>query len=477
MIFRYESLATNLQQAIAKGVFPVGSKLPSIRKMGENQGLSIATVMQAYARLEEQGLIDARPKSGYFVRRPQEERQILPKTRPRPRPGDVAVSKVAMDVLRAANRPEMIPLGAAAPGPGTLPLADLNRCMARAARMNQSRTSRYEVPEGAPELRGAIARILLDSGCNADPDEIVITNGAQEAITVTLRAITKPGDIVAIESPTYFGIVQALEALDLKALELPTDPRRGVDIDALESALKKYGISACVLVPNHQNPLGFCMSDADKKRVANLLAFHGVPLLEDDVFGATGVRTPRPRAAKSFDDVGNIILCGSFSKTVSPALRIGWAWSGRYRDQILREKFLLNMSTATIPQLALADYLTGNRYRRATQSAALKYAKRLRLMRDLVLERFPEGTTCGVPDGGFFLWVELPEVYDTSDLFVKALADGVAFSPGRLFTCCNDYHNSLRLSCATLDEQQIPDAISRLADIIDGNSNSLVCSG
>jgi len=462
MNYRYETLAENIEQAIAKGVYPVGARLPSIRQTGRNHRVSLTTAMQAYARLEERGLIHTRPKSGHFVSQPVEARSVLLKSRPRQQPGEATISKIAMDVVAASSRSGMVALGAAVPGPATLPLAELSRCYARAARMHRTRASLYEAPNGAPELRSAISRLLLDLSCNEGPEDIVISNGAQEALVLALRAIAKPGDIVAIESPTYFGVIQALEALGLRALEIPTDPRRGIDIDALEAAAMTHKLCACILMPNIQNPLGFRMADADKEYVVALLARRGVVLIEDDVFGALGIGTSRPKAAKAFDQAGNVILLGSFSKTISPALRIGWLAPGRYREEIERQKFLLNLSSATIPQLAMADFLTGNRYRRATQAAAVIYARRLRRLRDEVIKAFPDGTTCSVPVGGLFLWVALPASFDTMALFQEALAEGMSISPGRLFTRSRDYRNCLRLSCAAIDEEKIPNAIARL---------------
>lgn len=467
MTFRYEALAENIEAAIHSGIYPLGARLPSIRQIGQRHGVSITTVMQAYGRLEEQGLIETRPKSGHFVSQPIEEIQVLPCTRPRQQPGEVTIAQLAMDVVASNSNPQVVPLAAAIPGPSTLPLGELAKCHARAARMIRDRAAEYEAPMGTPELRAAISRKIVGLGCNENPDNIIITNGAQEALVLALGSVTKPGDIVAIESPTYFGVIQALEALNLRALEIPTDPRRGIDLNALESAIRKYPVKACSLMPNLQNPLGFKMSDADKEHLVRLLARHDIPLVEDGVFGALSASSPLPSAAKSFDKAGNVIYCSSFSKTVSAALRIGWLVPGRYRDQIIRRKFLLNFTSPTVTQLALAEFLKGNRYRRVTQAAALAYQNRLRIMRKEVVNSFPRGSTFSIPQGGYYLWVKLPDYIDAGQLQERAFAQGISFAPGKLFARTREYNNSLRLSVAAIEMDNVKEAVARLGAIAD----------
>jgi DNA-binding transcriptional MocR family regulator len=467
MTFRYQALAENIEAAINSGVYPLGARLPSIRQIGQRHGVSMTTATQAYARLEEQGLIETRPKSGHFVSQPMEEIQVLPCTRPRQQPGEVAIAQLAMDVVASSSNPQMISLAAAIPGPSMLPLSELAICHARAARMIRDRAAEYEAPMGTPELRAAISRKIVDLGWSESPDNIIITNGAQEALVLALGSVTKPGDIVAVESPTYFGIIQALEALNLRALEIPTDPRRGIDANALEAAIRKYPVKACSLMPNLQNPLGFKMSDADKEHLVKLLARNDIPLVEDGVFGALSASSPLPRAAKSFDRADNVIFCSSFSKTVSAALRIGWLVPGRYRDQIIRRKFLFNFTSPTVTQLALAEFLKGNRYRRVTQAAALAYQNRLRVMRKEVVSSFPDGSTFSVPQGGYYLWVKLPDYIDAAQLQKKAFAQGISFAPGKLFTRTREYDNSLRLSVAAVETEELREAIFRLGAIAD----------
>ena len=466
MSFLYEKVASEIGEAIDKGVYPPGSRLPSIRSTRKRFGVSVATVLEAFARLETKGLVEVRPKSGHFVKTGLDTTSLPRRSRPSPRPAPVAIADIAMQVL-ASSKTARVPLGSSVPQVSTLPLDTLARLHARAARLHRKRAGEYEDPMGSADLRGALSKLIADSGALVDPSRIVITNGAQEALNLGLRAVTSPGDVVAVESPVYFGVLQAIEALGLRVLELPTHPATGVDIDALEKAARAKAIQACVLCPCFQNPLGFAMSDENKQMAVAILNRHGIPLIEDDVFGALGVENPRPATAKSFDANDNVLLCSSFSKTISPGLRLGWIAPGKHLDEVIRQKFLGNLSTGVIPQLAMVEFLDGNRFRRTTQAAAVTYANRLRLMREAVLERFPAGTTCTSPRGGFFLWVELPAGFDSFELFRRAEEEGISLSPGRLFSRGNTYKNCIRLSCGKIEEDRIDKAVESLARLID----------
>ena len=466
MNYLYEKVAGELSQAIEKGVFPPGSRLPSIRSTQKRYGVSVATVMEAFARLEVKGLVEVRPKSGHFVKarlNPDNQPQT---SRPNPRPGPVSIVDLAMEVLSVSSQVDSVPFGAAVPNSTTLPLDTLARLHARAARVHRKQAGGYEDPKGAITLRRAIARLISDSGALVDPTQIVITNGAQEALNLALRTVASPGDVVAVESPAYFGVLQAIEALGLRALELPTQPVNGVDLGAIEKAAKARSISACVLSPTFQNPLGFCMSNEDKQTVVKTLNRYRIPLIEDDVFGTLGLDHQRPVTAKSFDKNENVLLVSSFSKTVSPGLRLGWIAPGKYLKQVIRQKFLDNLSTGIIPQQAMAEFLDGNRFRRTTQTAGCIYARRIQRLREAVLASFPEGTKCTTPKGGFFLWTELPKEFDTLELFNLASKQGISLSPGRLFSRGNTYKNCMRLSCGKIEEEHIAEAARTLAQLV-----------
>lgn len=465
--FLYEQLAADLSKAIQQGVFAQEERLPSLRQISEQYAVSMATAIQAYQHLEQSGLIAARPKSGYYVcPRPSETTKEPSLTQPRSSPTEVNVGHLAMSLVNESRQPGLIRLGAAIPEPALLPLGTLSRTLAGIARRKHHAPASYEQSQGNLELRKQIARLMRDCGVRCTPHDIIITNGCLEAMGLALRAVANSGDTIAIESPTYFGVLQVIESLGMKALEVPTHARTGIDLQALANTLKQRKIAACVLMPTFNNPLGSSMPDAHKQDVVALLTKHRVPLIEDDVYGALSYESRRPKAAKAFDSNGNVLYCSSFSKTVAPGLRIGWILAGRYQEQVTYQKFLDNICTATSPQLTLAEFLAKDGYRRCVRHAARVYRQRMEQFRYWIAEAFPQGTRISNPQGAFLLWVELPKSVDCLDLYRKALDKKIAITPGVLFSAQGQYRHHIRLSCGAVEGEQARRSINLLAKLM-----------
>src|SRR4051812_17470050 len=315
----YEQVAEKIEKLIRSGTLRVGEKIPSVRRASLQHGVSVTTAVQAYVALENRGIIAARPKSGFYVRSQIRQRASEPAvSRPGSTATAVGVGSLQARLFDAARMPDVVPLGAAYPGPGNLPVTQLNRLLAAAARSQGERGISYDMPPGAEALRRQIARRSIDAGCALSPDDLITTCGGTEALLLCLRAVARAGDVIAVESPTYFGILQVIEELGLRALEIPMHPRDGLDLVALERAVRTKRIAACLAVPNFNNPLGSLMPEENKRRLVELLGKHRVPLIEDDINGDLIHRGERPRAARSYDTAGNVLLCGSFSKTIAP---------------------------------------------------------------------------------------------------------------------------------------------------------------
>jgi DNA-binding transcriptional MocR family regulator len=299
-------------------------------------------------------------------------------------------------------------------------------------------------------LRKQIAQRLLLSGCTLSPDQVVITSGCVEAVVLALRVLCKPGDTVAIETPVYFNFLQLIEDLGLKALEIPASPRGGISLEALEYALDRNvgDVKACIVITNFNNPLGGRMSDEGKQRLVEMLEEHKVPLIEDDIYGDLSHNDDRPSVAKSFDTSGNVLLCSSFSKTVAPGYRVGWIAAGRYQDQIERGKMLVNVATASPTQLAIAEFLANGGYEHHLRSVRRVYARQVAQMGDAIGRTFPPGTRVSRPQGGFVLWVEMPEAIDSLALYEKSKALGITIAPGSIFSVDGNYRNCIRLNAA-----------------------------
>jgi DNA-binding transcriptional MocR family regulator len=462
----YEQVADRVTRLIDKGTLRPGEKVPSVRRLSTTMGVSISTVLQSYMLLEDRGMIEARPQSGFYVRLRTRELPPEPGTSsPSSAASNVDIGDLSLEVHDAIMNPGIIPLGAATPSDEMLPTKKLYRHLGSVARRHQALSNRYDSPRGNNELRRQIARRSIDWGGNIVPDEIVVTVGCSEALNLCLRAVTRPGDTVAVESPVYFGFLQILESLNLRALEIPTHPREGICIDALESALAKHRVSAVFLSANFQNPLGCCIADANKKFIVDMLARKEIPLLEDDVYGDLYFDKTRPRALKAYDRTENVMLCSSFSKTISPGFRIGWTVPGRHLKQVLRLKLSSTISTATLPQMAIAELLASGGYDHYLRGARKAYAAQVLMMTQAVRKYFPEHTSVTRPAGGTVLWVEFPGGVDAVGLYRRALEKNISIVPGPLFSPKRQYRNCVRLNCGHPWSERTEEAMITLGQL------------
>lgn len=468
-LLRYERLAEDLGGIIVAGNLRPGERLPSVRRLSRERRLSVSTVLQALHQLEDRGLVEARPQSGYFVRHAAAPR-AQPNARSTPEaPVPVDVSQRLMRVLQTGMQPGVVPLGAALPACTLLPLAALQRLYGGVLRRHP------RLLEGGSHINmdepALVRQLVLCSVGWAGPlaaSEFVITNSCTEALGLCLRAVTRPGDTVAVESPAYHLMLQLLEILGLKALEIPTDPRTGLSIEALDLATRESRVAACLLVPNASNPLGSIMPDEHKRRLAKLTAERGVAVIEDDIYGDLHFSSERPWPLKAFDKAGNVMLCSSFSKCLSPALRIGFVAAGRYRAQVALHKTITSGGTNPVTQQVLAEYLESGAYARHMRGLRRTYERQVDAMRASVARHFPAATRITEPQGGFVLWVELPEGVDTTALYDRAIAAGVAYVPGELFSASGMYRNCLRLNCGNPHTPEVEDAVRRLGGLMAG---------
>ncbi|WDP92894.1 MAG: PLP-dependent aminotransferase family protein [Desulfobacter sp.] len=464
---KYQKVADRLVKLIEEGVLGPGAALPSVRKLSRQWNVSISTVLNAYYRLEARGLIIPKPRSGFYVS------PRLPATppepglsRPAPDPSTVGMRElIPLIILRDTTTPGLVQLGAAHPAESLCATGKLNRRMAAAARRMGDRAGCYLPPDGDPRLRRHIARHAINAGCSLEPDDIMITAGCGEAVYLCLKAVCRPGDTVAVESPICFDVFQYMENLGLKALEIPTHPREGISLEALEFALAHHSVQACIVISNFNNPLGSCIPDSRKKELVRLLAAREIPLIENDIFGDIHYGQRRPVTAKSFDTRGMVLWCSSFSKTLSPGLRVGWTAPGRFREQVQWLKFSASLATATLPQAALADFMADGDYRQHLRRIQRIYHQKMTELRQAVSRFFPEDIRITDPAGGYLLWVELPETVDALDLYQAALTNGTAITPGHLFSADRRYTNFIRLNAANWSAKAAP-AIQRLGRIV-----------
>lgn len=466
---RYEQLADELAGMIAGRILRPGDRLPSVRRLAHEKKLSVSTVVQALRQLEERGQVEARPQSGFFVRlpSPSQNPQLEPQTRQGlARPVAVDINSRLMRVLAMNSRTEMVPLGAAMPAAELLPLANLQRLYGIVGRRSGALLdAASHTALNHPDLVRQFVRHSLTWGKPFAADEIVVTNSCTEALSLCLRAVTRTGDTVAVESPSYYLMLQLLELLGLKALEIPTHPRHGMSVDALEIATRERRIAACLLVSNFNNPLGSLVPDHEKKRLAELMAARRIPVIEDDIFGSLHFGPDRPWPVKSFDTTGNVMLCSSLSKTLSPSLRLGYVVAGRFHAEILMQKTLTSGATNPVTQAVAARYLASTAHDRHLRGLRRAFERQVMQMSEAVLRYFPAGTRLSQPQGGFVLWVELPAGIDSSALFEVALSAGIALVPGDLFSASGHYRNCLRLNCGNPWSPRFEEAVKRLGSL------------
>ncbi|ENM5729150.1 PLP-dependent aminotransferase family protein [Vibrio mimicus] len=444
--FIYRILEDKLVQLIKDGVFKPGDRLPSLRQFSRQERVSVTTAIQTYGLLESRGYIQAKPQSGYFVR----ERNTQPPAEPSVSTlgGTVArgsVGNIINSVLQSSLNTDIAPFGAATPGPELIPQRMLDRLLMAEIRRHDHRQGN-SYPPGEYGLRRQIARRSMDWGGQLDPEEIVVTTGGTQAIDLCIRAVTKPGDLVAVESPCYFGTLLLLKTLGLSVLEIPSHPRDGLCLGALREALAAHPVRACIASPCFSNPLGSCMSDAAKQELVEMLAMRTIPLIEDDIYGDLCHTEPRPRPAKVFDSQGLVMLCSSFSKILAPEYRIGWTVPGRFREQV---EWLQMASVLAVPKIfqgTIASFLESGAYDRHLRKLRISLASQAARMIETIEAYFPSGTKVIRPRGGLVLWLELPANSDAMHLSESALANGISICPGPIFSTTQQYRSYIRLN-------------------------------
>jgi len=448
-VFLYEKVADDLRLMITGGTFRPGDKLPSVRQLSGQKKVSISTILQAYLVLEEQGLIESRPQSGYYVSISKKTLLSEPETSaPRNDPSLVSLHDLIMMIMRDTQNPNLAQLGAALPNPELMPVDQLSRISLDLIRHGDRELYQYSFLKGYEPLRLQIARHAIQSGCQLSPNDIIITNGCTESIDLCLHATCRPGDIVAVEAPMYFGTLQSLEVHGLRALEIPTDPRQGISLAALQFAIDHNPIKAVIISANFGNPLGGCMPDERKEKLVELLARHEIPLIDNEVNSEIHFSDSHPFSTKAFDKQGLVLMCSSFSKSISPALRVGWVTPGRYINNIEWLKFTNSNATSTLSQMIASRFMESGKYDHHLRRLRKAYASNVSMLTQAVMRYFPAETRMTRPSGGFVLWVQLPESLDSLELYKAALKGGITITPGTIFSPTNQFYNFIRLNAA-----------------------------
>lgn len=459
----YEKIADQIELQVHEGIFLPGAKIPSVRKSSKRMEVSVATVLQAYSLLEDRGIIKARPQKGYFVLETQ--RQTPENSQTSSANNDASIQSRLQNLLQTTQDEKLVQFGAPAPHSQFLPIRQLQRSVGRLMRLEPEICAAYEFTPGSLNLRRQIAIRMLDSSCQLQPDDITITLGCQNALMLSLQAITKAGDTVAIESPVYYGLLQAIEALHLKVIEIPCSIDSGMDLDLLEEAVRSQEIKACIVTPNNQNPTGATLNQLARQRIINLAEQYNFTLIEDDVYGELSYLSKRERALKADDRQNNIIYCSSFSKSIAPGFRIGWIVGGQFQSKIEALAHVQSLAIPTLPQTAIANFLENGAYDRHLRKTQSAYQENLKRCQSLIAEYFPKGTETSTPTGGFLLWVTLPNTINTMHLHSQALKSGIGLLPGLAFSLTTQFSHHFRLNYAQNWDNTIDSALKVLGKL------------
>ncbi len=459
----YVRLAAEFRRQIDGGVLRAGDKLPSIRALKRGRRVSTATVTEAYLRLERDGYVRAQDRSGFYVAQPPA------RTLPEPHvpnalvpPVPVGISELVAEVLQQTGDAKLVPFGVSTLSSSLLPTARLNRAFRRAATRWPLHSATYGSIRGHMPLRRQLARRALMSGSACDPDDIIVTSGGMDALNLALRAVAAPGDVVAVESPTYFGVLNVLEGLGVRAVEVPADPRSGIDLALLDRTIRRHRVKAVVVMTTCHNPLGSVMSDAAKAELVALTARHDTALIEDGVYAELVYDETYRRPAKAFDRKGLVLFCGSFSKVLAPGLRVGWVEAGRFRDRVEALKGLTSFVTAALPQLAVAELIESGFYDRYVKRLRIRVADQTSRYIQAFSTVFPSGTRMTRPAGGNLVWVQLPNGADGSLLYRRAREQGIGIFPGEIFSAGAKHREFVRVSCGAPWSPAIERAVAAL---------------
>lgn len=469
---KYHHVESFVKQAINKGIYETNDKIPSIRQMSEELLVSKNTVIRAFQELEAQGLIYSVPKSGYRVCA-----KSAPESTPI-RPLRVDLLSVCREFLTYPQHRERLPIGSAHPNIDSPAIKSLYAEIGRHSRRQTHTPSHYQLPPGDAQLIKQLAKITQDLGTPAPAKELLVTHGAQQAISLALRATTQSGDIVAVESPCYFGNLLLLESLGLEVVEIPSCNRDGMVPQALSRALKQWDVKVIIVTPNFTNPTGSMMPLERRKAILNVSG--NIPIIEDDVFGALSYAKPLA-SLKSMDAQGRVIYVNSLSKTLDSRLRIGWMLAGQYSSKI--EKLLLcdSMGGLNVMQSATSSFLSSGKYKTHLARMRRLYqsnTKRFMALFKQSMDSYPalkNSYQITSVQGSFLMWIRLPEHTNCDAIYEECSKQRISILPGSVFGTQEQFKHCFRICTANLtsDEDWAP-AMQALVKIlsehtVDGN--------
>ncbi len=374
-------------------------------------------------------------------------------------------SSVIREILKVTERPEVISFAGGLPAPEMFPLKEIREAFCQVLESGDPSVLQYSTTEGHKPLREYIAARMREKGVEAAPDNVLITNGSQQALDLIAKLFVNPGDIVLVEKPSYLGAIQTFRSYQAGFVPVPADDQ-GIVVEALEEAIKNHNPRIIYLTPTFKNPTGVTMSIGRRRAVVDLLGKYNVPLIEDDPYGELRYSGETIPPLKSFDNSGQVIYLSTFSKTIAPGLRLGWiAAGGKLIRKLVLAKQGTDLHTGTLVQRAVYRYLENSDLSGHVLAIRKEYGRRRDIMLEEMRKSFPDGISWTRPDGGMFLWVTMPDHFDTIKLLDKAIEEKVAYVPGAPFFTNGEGLNTMRLNFSNSTPDQIKSGIRRLASL------------
>jgi GntR family transcriptional regulator/MocR family aminotransferase len=472
----YKQIKTYLQQGILSGSLAADTRLPASRQLAQDLGVNRITVENAYAELESEGLIFSKLGSGTYVLHP-DPLLALPKNNPdAPWPlwqqSVVTQAKVTrsklLDIKRgAARHPQPVSFASGIGDANLFPAEDIRKALQAVMRRDGIAALDYGDRNGYGPLRESITHILASQGIQTQPENILITAGSQQALSLVSQLLLNPGDVILVESPTYSGALELFRALGFKVVGIPVDVQ-GMQVEGLEKLLQQHHPKLIYTIPNFHNPTGTCLTGSRRRQLLVLAERYNVPILEDDFVGDLRYEGHTQPALKALDPGGCVIYISTFSKMLMPGLRVGFIVAdGPVYESLANFKRINDLATSELVQRALEAYVTVGRYQAHLRRSCQVFHKRRDAMVSAIRRYLPTDVRFDLPQGGLFIWLQLPQSLASDELLPLAYEEGVDFAPGNPFFPNGAQRGSwLRLNFVAQTPGQIEEGVKRLGKAI-----------
>lgn len=460
----YMQIVEQIQQHIRTGALPLGSRLPPIRELAIDLGLTRLTVHNAYAELQADDWIESHVGRGTYVSK-RIDFDTIPAPYatpvvPEPDPGALG------EVMRLSHLPEMISFAQAAADPAMFPVREWGRALQHVMAEGDPRLFDYGVTQGEIGLREQLAQLLLDRAVQVPPEHIVVTSGAQQGIDIVIRALVRPNEKILVEQPGYLGVIERIKLQGIHAIGVPMDDE-GIIPGALEAAIETHHPRMLYTVPTFQNPTGVSMSLERQQEILAVAMRHDLIILEDDIYGSLSYDGASPLPLKARDTAGVVIYLSSFSKMLMPGIRIGLLAAAPPRlAPLIAAKRLSDLHSPPLIQCALADYLQRGGFAAHLRTIRGVYRERRDFFIDCLRRHFPADASWTMPHGGFCIWVALPAGINGGDFYAESLERGVGFAPGHAFFPEHMRHGYMRLAFSTQPPEVIERGVAILGDLM-----------